>query len=61
MITSVDLFDVYAGTGVAEGFKSLAVEITIQPTTTTLTDQQIEEISAKVVKAAKKIGGELRG
>ena len=61
LITSVDLFDVYAGTGVAEGFKSLAVEITIQPTTTTLTDQQIEEISAKVVKAAKKIGGELRG
>ncbi len=61
MITSVDLFDVYAGAGVEEGKKSLAVEVTIQPKDATLTDEQIDQIADKIIKSAKKIGGDLRG
>lgn len=60
-ITSVDLFDVYAGKGIDEGHKSLALEVTIQPKDETLSDKQIEAIAAKVVKAAGKVGGVLRG
>jgi phenylalanyl-tRNA synthetase beta chain len=45
---------------VPKGFKSLAVEATIQPTGQTLTDKDIESLSAKIVAAAEKIGAKLR-
>ena len=61
LIAAVDLFDVYQGQGVDPGFKSLAIEVTIQPNTGALTDKEIDAISAKVVKAAEKVGGVLRG
>ena len=44
-----------------EGAKSLAVEVTIQPREKTLTDDEIEKISAKIVAEAEKAtGGALR-
>jgi phenylalanyl-tRNA synthetase beta chain len=43
------------------GKLSLAVEVTLQPTTATLTDADIEAVSAKVVAAAAKLGASLRG
>ena len=61
LISNVSLFDRYAGPGVAAGKISLAVEITLQPTTATLTDADIEAVSAKVVAAAAKLGAVLRG
>ncbi|WP_411819125.1 phenylalanine--tRNA ligase subunit beta [Hyphococcus formosus] len=62
LITGVSLFDVYQGKGVPEGKKSLAVEVTIQPRDKTLTDEEIEAISAKVVAQVEKAtGGSLRG
>ncbi|MEX6632961.1 phenylalanine--tRNA ligase subunit beta [Hyphococcus lacteus] len=62
LITSVSLFDVYQGKGVAEGKKSLAVEVTIQPREKTLTDDEIDAISAKIVAQVEKAtGGSLRG
>lgn len=60
MIAAVDLFDVYDGNGVPDGHKSLAVEVTIQPKDATLTDDQIEQITGRVVKSATKIGATLR-
>ena len=48
------VFDVYRGQGVAEGSKSVAVEILLQPREKTLTDAEIEALSAKVVAAAEK-------
>jgi phenylalanyl-tRNA synthetase beta chain len=60
LITSVRVFDLYQGKGVPEGFKSLAVEALIQPTDKTLTDAEIEALSAKVVAAAEKAGAQLR-
>ncbi len=61
LITDARLFDVYAGQGVPEGQVSLAVEAVIQPRDKTLTDKEIEQISAKVVAAAEKAGASLRG
>jgi phenylalanyl-tRNA synthetase beta chain len=61
LISNVKLFDRYAGPGVEAGKLSLAMEVTLQPTTTTLTDADIEAVSAKVVAAAAKLGATLRG
>jgi phenylalanyl-tRNA synthetase beta chain len=51
------VFDVYEGPGVAAGSKSLAIEVTLQPQGATLTDNQIEALSAKVIAAAAKSAG----
>ncbi len=62
MITAAQVFDVYAGKGVPDGKKSVALSVTIQPTDKTLTDEEIEAISQKVVaQVAKQTGGALRG
>ena len=62
LIADVRVFDVYQGPGVPEGQKSVAVEVLIQPTDKTLTDSDIEALSAKIVAAAAKTtGAKLRG
>lgn len=61
LITDAQIFDVYCGKGVEEGFKSLALTITIQPVEATLSDEQIEGIMASVINAvAEKTGATLR-
>ncbi len=61
LITKVELFDVYAGKGVDEGKKSLAIAVTLQPTTHTLTDAEIEAVAAKIVAQVSRVtGGVLR-
>ncbi|UCH75139.1 MAG: phenylalanine--tRNA ligase subunit beta [Rhodospirillales bacterium] len=61
LISEVSLFDVYEGEGVAEGKKSVAVAITLQPREKTLTDEEIERVSAAVIAAVEKqTGGVLR-
>jgi len=61
LISGVKLFDRYTGPGVPEGKLSLAIEVTLQPTTATLTEAEIEAVSAKVIAAAAKLGATLRG
>ncbi|NWG72671.1 MAG: phenylalanine--tRNA ligase subunit beta [Parvularculaceae bacterium] len=62
LVARTALFDVYQGKGVPEGKKSLAVEVTIQPREKTLTDAEIEALSARIVAAVgKATGGTLRG
>jgi phenylalanyl-tRNA synthetase beta chain len=60
LISDAQVFDVYTGAGVPEGQKSLAVEVTLTPTDKTLTEPEIEAISAKIIAAAGKIGAALR-
>ncbi len=61
LISSVDVFDVYAGKGIEPGQKSIAIEVTLQPKGEALTDQDIEAVSSKIVAAvAKATGGVLR-
>ena len=62
LITGADVFDVYEGTGIPEGKKSVGVSVTLQPREKTLTDVEIEAVAAKVVaEVTKKTGAALRG
>ena len=62
LVTGVRVFDVYAGKGVPEGQKSLAIEVTLQPVERTLTDAEIEAACNKIVAAVTKAtGATLRG
>ncbi len=62
LIQSVQVFDVFeGGTLAAEGKKSLAIEVTLQPVAETLTDKDIEAVAQKIVAAVQKAtGGEIR-
>ena len=62
LIAEARVFDVYAGAGVPQGQKSVAVEVVIQPRDKTLTDVEIEGLSARIVAAAQKaVAAKLRG
>ncbi|WP_300390739.1 phenylalanine--tRNA ligase subunit beta [Henriciella sp.] len=62
LITGVQVFDVYQGTGIEPGKKSVAIEVTIQPEGETLKDKDIEAIGEKIVASvAKGTDGVLRG
>jgi len=61
LIDSVQVFDVYEGKGVAEGHKSVAVAVRIQPKDKTLTDAEIEAVAAAIIaQVTKATGGTLR-
>ncbi|MBB3017548.1 phenylalanyl-tRNA synthetase beta chain [Microvirga lupini] len=62
LIVAVDVFDIYEGTGIDPDKKSVAIAVTLQPTEKTLTDVEIEAVSAKIVgEVSKKTGAVLRG
>ncbi|MEP2828851.1 phenylalanine--tRNA ligase subunit beta [Parvibaculum sp.] len=62
LIVDVSLFDVFEGGSLGEGQKSLAIEVTLQPVEKTLTDEEIDAVSKKIVAAVEKAtGGTLRG
>nr|WP_298688320.1 phenylalanine--tRNA ligase subunit beta [uncultured Dongia sp.] len=61
LVTEVKLFDIFAGGSLPEGKKSVALSVVLQPREKTLTDAEIEAVSAKIVAAVNKAtGGELR-
>ncbi|OYU01478.1 MAG: phenylalanine--tRNA ligase subunit beta [Sphingomonadaceae bacterium PASS1] len=60
-IVAARLFDRFAGQGVPEGQVSLAVEVTLQPTDKSYSDDDLKLISDKVIAAAAKLGAVLRG
>ena len=61
LIADVRVFDVYRGPGVADGSKSIGLEVVIQPREATLTDADIEALSTRIVAAVEKLGARLRG
>lgn len=66
LIAGAAVFDVFAGKGAAqqlgEGRKSVAITVRLEPTEATLTDEEIDAVSGKVVAAViKATGGQLRG
>jgi phenylalanyl-tRNA synthetase beta chain len=61
LIADATVFDVFEGAHVGEGKKSVAIEVTLQPVDRTLTDEEIENVSAAIVAAVTKTtGGVLR-
>ncbi len=62
LVTAVTVFDIYAGKGMEEGKKSVALNVTLQPAQQTLTDAELEAVSRKIVDSvAAKTGAVLRG
>ena len=62
LIEDVRVFDEFIGGNLGEDKKSLAVTVRLQPRDRTLTDAEIEAVSAKIVdKVGKATGGVLRG
>ncbi|MEX0347538.1 MAG: phenylalanine--tRNA ligase subunit beta [Rhizobiaceae bacterium] len=62
LITHVSVFDIFEGASLGEGKKSIAIEVAIQPTERTLTDEDFEALSAKITgNVEKQTGGVLRG
>ena len=59
-IAGVSLFDLFTGQGVPEGEKSLAIEVTLQPSEKSFTDEELKGISERIVAAAAKTGARLR-
>jgi phenylalanyl-tRNA synthetase beta chain len=61
LITGIDVFDLYEGTGIPDGSKSVAIAVRLQPVDKTLTDAEIEAVSARIVaEVTRKTGASLR-
>ena len=61
LIAGVTVFDLFESEALGSGKKSLAIEVVLQPTEKTLTDEEIDATSAKIVTAVEKAtGGSLR-
>ncbi len=57
LIATVAVFDVFAGAAIGADKKSVAIEVTLQPTERTMTDEEIEAVAAKVVAEVTKATG----
>jgi phenylalanyl-tRNA synthetase beta chain len=60
-IADARIFDDFHGSGVPEGKKSLAIEVTLQPVDKSYTEAELKAISDRIVAAAAKRGAQLRG
>ena len=61
LVQDISVFDVYRGTGLPEGMKSIAVKVILQDMEATLTDEAVEPLMAKLIEAAAAVGAQLRG
>ncbi|HEX8047058.1 phenylalanine--tRNA ligase subunit beta [Rhizobium sp.] len=62
LITGVNVFDIFEGVSLGEDKKSIAIEVQIQPAERTLTDEDFEALTQKIVaNVTKTTGGVLRG
>ncbi|MFB9951611.1 phenylalanine--tRNA ligase subunit beta [Rhizobium puerariae] len=61
LIAGVNVFDVFEGASLGEGRKSVAIEVLIQPVERTLTDEDFEALTTRIVTNVEKTtGGVLR-
>jgi phenylalanyl-tRNA synthetase beta chain len=60
LVVSVELFDVYRGTGVPDAARSLAYRLRVQAPDRTLTDAEVAAVRSSCIAAAEKVGGLLR-
>ncbi|NOY61868.1 MAG: hypothetical protein GXP10_01720 [Gammaproteobacteria bacterium] len=62
LLRNLQLFDLYQGKGIDSGRKSMALALTLQATSRTLTDGEVDELIDNVlVSLEKEFGAELRG
>ena len=57
LIKEVNIFDIFSGKNIAEDKKSVALRVKIQPLEKTLTSEEIDAISKKIIEAVEKFYG----
>jgi phenylalanyl-tRNA synthetase beta chain len=57
LIKEVNIFDIFSGKNIAEDKKSVALRVRIQPIEKTLTSEEIDMISKKIIEAVGKFYG----
>ncbi len=57
LIKNVRIFDVYKGDNIASGKKSIAFNVTLEPKDKTLSDNDIEKVSKKIISTVQDITG----
>lgn len=60
LLEKIELFDVYQGSQIPEGKKSVAYSVWLRSQDSTLTDKEIEDASGRIIKKLELIGAELR-
>jgi phenylalanyl-tRNA synthetase beta chain len=61
LIESAQVFDVFEGSELGKGKKSVALQITIQPVEKTLNDEDLASLSKRIISAVEQnLHGELR-
>jgi phenylalanyl-tRNA synthetase beta chain len=55
VVKKISVFDVYEGDKVGKGKKSLAIRVNLEPTEATFTDEQLQNISAKIIFEVNKL------
>ena len=60
ILEKVELFDVYKGSQIEAGKKSVAFNITMRAADRTLTDEEVNSAMAKIVKAMEELGAQVR-
>jgi phenylalanyl-tRNA synthetase beta chain len=62
LITGVQVFDLFEGASLGADKKSVAIEVAIQPLERTLTDEDLDALTKRIVESVgKQTGGVLRG
>ena len=54
LLAKIQVFDVYEGTGIPEGKKSLAYSLTFEKADRTLTDEEINSTMEKIIDFVEK-------
>jgi phenylalanyl-tRNA synthetase beta chain len=61
VLAGAEIFDVYSGSQVGEGRRSLALALSFRADDRTLTDEDVAPVRERIVAALGELGGELRG
>ncbi len=61
LLEKVELFDVYSGSQIPEGKKSVAFSVWLRSADSTLSDEEIEGVTARIIKKLEGVGAVLRG
>ncbi|MEE0783180.1 MAG: phenylalanine--tRNA ligase subunit beta, partial [Negativibacillus sp.] len=60
ILEKIELFDVYKGSQIAQGKKSVAFNISMRASDRTLTDEEVNGAMSKILKALEELGAQIR-
>jgi len=60
LLERLELFDVYSGSQIPEGKKSVAYSVWLRSADATLSDKEIDAVNAAIIKNLENAGAELR-